>query len=156
MMPLKHFRAMADSYGADLCRWPGERRAGAQALLECSAAARAILDEARQLDQAIEAAGRVEAERLGRADEQDTALTRLRAVVGARIAAPAAARRPVYSFSVRLRDAVGGHLGWFGMTASGGIAVLAGLMIGSMDLTPPAQDNLLSMLEPAPIGALAE
>ena len=154
MMSLKRFRAMADSYGADLRRWPAERRTEAQALLDGSAQARAILDEARALDQAIEAAGRYEADRLGIAGEEDAALARLRAVVRARLAAPASPRRPA-ALGAWLQDAMVGQRSWFGM-AAGGIAVIAGLMIGSMDLTPPAQDNLLSMLEPAPIAVLAE
>ena len=88
MLTLRRFRTMADSYGADLLRWPDGARAEAQALLNASPAARALLDEARTLDHAIEAAGASEDAVLWELlTGQDAAMARLRSGVEARIAA---------------------------------------------------------------------
>ena len=95
MLTLRRFRTMADSYGADLLRWPDGARAEAQALLKASPAARALLDEARTLDDAIEAAGASEDAVLWEPDGQDAALARLRSGVEARIVA-SAERRPTF------------------------------------------------------------
>ena len=81
MLTLRRFRTMADSYGADLLRWPDGARAEAQALLKASPAARALLDEARTLDDAIEAAGASEDAVLWEPDGQDAAMARLRSGV---------------------------------------------------------------------------
>jgi len=53
---LAQFEALIDAYGAEARRWPADRRAGAEALLERSAAARALRADAARLDGLIAAA----------------------------------------------------------------------------------------------------
>ena len=55
MMPLARFAVLADSYGADLERWPQAVREPAREFLSVSAEARTLLEEARELDAAIAA-----------------------------------------------------------------------------------------------------
>jgi hypothetical protein len=42
-MTMEEFRSLLDAWGADAARWPGDRRAGAEALLARSAEARDLL-----------------------------------------------------------------------------------------------------------------
>ncbi len=53
---INDFAAALDRHGADPARWPQALRGRAPALLESSAQARALLDEARRLDAALDAA----------------------------------------------------------------------------------------------------
>ena len=71
------------SYGADLQRWPEEARRDAQALLDHSAEAGVLFDEARTLDQAIDQATIREDALLWPPGERDAALDRLRSGVEA-------------------------------------------------------------------------
>ena len=89
MLTLGRFRRLAASYGADLQRWPEEARRDAQALLDHSAEAGVLFDEARTLDQAIDQATIREDALLWPPGERDAALDRLRSGVEARLASPA-------------------------------------------------------------------
>lgn len=153
MLTLRRFTALAESYGAELLRWPPEARGEAAALLRSSAAARAILDEARVLDEAIAAAGRREDAALWRPGEQDAALARLRSGVAARIAA-SPRRRPTGRLAGWAPSSA--VLGWIGMAAGGGLVVAAGLFIGALSATAPTPDSVLTILQPAPIHILAD
>ncbi|HTU54163.1 MAG TPA: hypothetical protein VMF62_09350 [Acetobacteraceae bacterium] len=81
---------------------------------------------------------------------EDAALARLRARVAARIAAPperrfgalkAAIPRPLPSLP---------PFG-LGLAAGGGLAIMAGLLIGALYTAAPSSDSLLALLQPAPI-----
>jgi hypothetical protein len=160
MLTLARFTTLAESYGGDLRRWPEELRAGAEALLPTSPEARRLLAEARTLDAAIAAAQGQEDDELWQPGEEAAALARLRAGVGARIAAtearPAARRSVPRGWFARLPV----NLGWVGMATGGSFAVVAGLLIGATYATTPAlspaQGNVLAMLQPAPIAILAD
>jgi len=54
-MTIERFAALLDAYGADRGRWPEVERATALALLAEDARARALLAEARALDEALDA-----------------------------------------------------------------------------------------------------
>ncbi len=56
MIELRRFKALTDSYGADLHRWPEEARIDAAAFVRVSVQARVLLDAARALDEVIDAA----------------------------------------------------------------------------------------------------
>jgi len=51
---------LLDAYGADRSRWPEGERAGAWALIEANAAARALYDEVRALDRVLARASAIE------------------------------------------------------------------------------------------------
>jgi hypothetical protein len=158
MLTLRRFTAMADSYGADLQRWPDELRGEAEALLQVSAMARAHLEAALTLDRIIDAASADEDVRLWPAGEEGAALARLRSGVAARIAA-VPLRRPTsrrfqWALAIRERWRPGPELRWIGMATGGGFAIMAGLLLGSLYTTAPTSDTALSMLQPAPIHSL--
>lgn len=52
-MKLEHFAALLDAYGAEPSRWPEREREAVLALLAASAEARALRDQAAQLDTAL-------------------------------------------------------------------------------------------------------
>jgi hypothetical protein len=58
MLTLTQFKGLTNYYGADLKHWPMQMRGEAQALLVSSVPARALLAEARALEEALEAARR--------------------------------------------------------------------------------------------------
>ena len=163
MLTLRRFEALVDTYGADPHRWPQELRVDAQALLSTSPEARALLAEARALDDVIEAAGSSADSLRWPPGEQELALVRLRAGVAARIAAsappqparsrfawwPAAAGRRVGSPRLRL----------LGLATGGAFAIIVGLAIGSLYESanaPVPQGVLVSVLQPAALGILAD
>jgi hypothetical protein len=157
MLTLGRFKAMAESYGADLQRWPEEVRGEAEALLTGSPQARAVLDQARALDTAIEAAGARADAAFWRLGEQDAALVRLRSRVAARIAASAGYRPPRQQMSsARGQGGLWLQLGWLGMATGSGVAIAAGLLIGAMYASAPEPDSVLTMLQAAPIHILAD
>ena len=160
MLTLGRFKALADSYGADLRRWPDEARGEARALLNVSAEARALLDEALALDEAIDAASAGEDAVLWQPGGEDAALARLRSGVAARIAASTrrgAARQRFAGVPARGGDgALALYLRWAGMATGGGLAIMAGLLIGVMYASAPAPDGVLTLLEPAPLQILAD
>ncbi|HVY17841.1 MAG TPA: hypothetical protein VHB27_21660 [Rhodopila sp.] len=159
MLSLKRFTSLANSYGADPARWPAETRADAQALIAASAEARAVLSAARAEDVMIGAARRREEAMLWRPGEQDAALARLRSGVADRIAAspsprPGQARHGwgMVSDGSLLRM----QLGWFGLAASGGFAVAAGLLIGSLFSAAPNPTDLLAVFQATPIHIIVD
>ncbi|CAH2601974.1 conserved protein of unknown function [Rhodovastum atsumiense] len=164
MLSLERFRALAQSYGADLPRWPEEWRAGAAALLADSAEARQVLREARRLDALLLEAGQAEAAMGWSPAEEDAALARLRAVVAARIAAPPARRRhgawawsPVLAWPVPAggAGAMPASLRWAGMAFGGGAVLLLGFWVGWLQTAPPGPGGLAGLLQAAPFQALA-
>lgn len=157
MLTLRRFRAMAGSYGADLWRWPEAVRANARALLADEPEARAILEEARTLDEAIEAASAREDATTWQPGEAAAALARLRSGVDARIAAATPSRRRS-GWALAAAGPWGHalHLGWVGLATGGGFAIMAGLLIGALYGSVPEPDAVLMMLQPAPIHALVE
>ncbi|HUH84959.1 MAG TPA: hypothetical protein VLX85_10120 [Stellaceae bacterium] len=154
MLTFRRFRAMAASYGGDLRRWPEALRPQAEALRDASPEARALLDEALRLDDAIEKARTREDAALLPTDESGAALARLRSSVAAAIASSAPGdpknrrfARPL-AFSLSLR--------WVGMASGGAFAVTAGLFLGAIYATGPAPDAVQMLLQPAPIEFLVE
>ena len=77
-MKLSRFKALTDSYGAHLQKWPEQERASAEELLRTSAQARLLLDDARPLDEALERAGAKLDTAVGNATDAQAALDRLR------------------------------------------------------------------------------
>jgi hypothetical protein len=153
MLTLGRFKALAESYGADLRRWPEELRSEAQALLASSPEARACLGDARVLDEAISAASQREDAVRSPPGEADAALARLRSAVEARIAPRPAHRRPGRGGGRWLPSL---PLRWAGMATGGSLAILAGLLIGAMYSSGAAPDNVLTLLDPAPIQVLTD
>jgi hypothetical protein len=155
MLTLRRFRAMADSYGADLRRWPEEVREEARALLNASPEARALLGAAQALDDVIEGASRHETAARRERGGPDAALARLRSRVAARIAASADLRSG-WALPQAPGAAPSRRLRWAGIAAGSGLAIVAGLLIGALSAPAPASDTLLPMLQPAPIHFLAD
>lgn len=156
MLTLRRFRAMADSYGADLHRWPEEVRDAARMLLNGSAEARALLSAARALDEAIETAREREAATQGRRGMPDAALVRLRSRVAARIAASSRDRHSGGVLPQAIGWAISPYLRWAGIAAGSGLVITAGLLIGAMSAPTPSPDGLLLMLQAAPLQFLQD
>lgn len=158
MLTLKQFAAMLDSYGADPQRWPENLRAEAQALLDRSDEARRTLADAVALDDALRSAAAREEAELWQPGDQDAALARLRSGVAARIASTSY-QRPQRGSAWTLFDmrwVFSPRLAWVGVGASGSLAVVVGLLIGSAYSMPSTSDNLMTMLQPDPIQILAD
>jgi len=155
-MTPSRFGTLARSYGADLRRWPEGLRGEAEALLKDSLEARALFDEARALDDALSAVRAREDNRPAQRAMQDAALIRLRLGVDARIAALSADRRgmPMRAESGRWRDFLRPR--WLGLATSGGLAVMAGLFIGALDVPAASPDFVQMMLQPGPITIFTE
>jgi hypothetical protein len=136
MLTLAAFRRLAGTYGADLARWPEAQRAEAEALLTTSPAAREILQKAAALDTALDSLA------LPEPDAED--LARLRAGVAARLSAPV------------LRSRLPPLPRWSWLTAGASGAVAAGLMVGLLTATPPANTGLLSILQISAVPVLVE
>jgi hypothetical protein len=156
MLRLRQFRAMADSYGGDLQRWPQEMRREAQALLNVSPQARAFLEEARALDDAIATASARSDAAARRIGEDDAVLAKLRSGVAARIAVPMPRRQPAGWHHARalfrqVKEFISANLVWVGMATSGSLAVFAGFLFGTLYASPPASDLVLSILQPVHI-----
>jgi hypothetical protein len=160
MMTLKRFKALADSYGAELRRWPAEARGDAVALLHTSARARLALAEAQALDKTIEAASAQEDAMLRSPDDQSLALARLRSGVTGRLTA-SSKRQPTgrlfwWASSASPHWAMLANLGGVGMATGGGFAIVAGLLIGSMYSPAPTSQNVLAILQSVPLQILAD
>jgi len=149
MLTIRRFRVLAESYGADLQRWPQRSRAAAERLLTVSAQARRVFSEARILDAAI-----LEASTQNQVSpaEQCAALERLKSAVAIRLATSNAQRPHPSVFGWMPR--------WFREVAtprrfklaSGVCAVLvAGLVIGSLYTGAPATRSVLTFLQPDPL-----
>lgn len=172
MLTLERFKALLSSYGAKPQRWPEAERADAEALLRVSEAARLLLSEAQELDDAIEAASALGHATPGSGGEQEAALLRLRARVAARIEslendaprrqllsrAAAALRRVPATLRwapAVLRPAAYPRLGWLAL-AAGSLVIAAGLALGSLYGSAPPADNMLALLQPAPLSIFAD
>ncbi len=160
MLTLGQFAALADSFGAELQRWPDAVRDEAAALLQESPQARARLAKARMLDEAIMAAGAEADALLQPSGGPDAALVRLRAGVAARLGS-STARQPkrwrlAWVFAGMARLPLSTNLGWVGMATGSGFAIAAGLFIGSLYAPAPPSNNVLTMLQSAPIQMLAD
>jgi hypothetical protein len=149
MLTITRFQVLAESYGADLQRWPRESRAEAERLLAVSSEARRVLAEARILDAAIMQASAQD--QLSPA-EQSAALERLKSAVANRLATSNARRMGVSFF--------GWMSGWFhevatprrfGLASGVCATVIAGLVIGSLYTGAPITTSVLTFLQPDPI-----
>jgi hypothetical protein len=159
MMTLRRFQALADSFGANVQRWPEAERDAAWALLRTSPAAQAVLAVAKRLDSAIAAASAQEQADAWPPGEADAALARLQSWVGGRIAASEHRRPPArrgWPLAGRQAWAWFSPAGVAGVAASGAIAITAGLLIGALSTTEPTPNTLLAVLQPEPIHLLEE
>ena len=157
MLTLGRFRSMTESYGADLDRWPERARADARALLSVSAEARAMLEEARALDDLIETTHAQEDGFLWQPGEQDAALERLRAGVAARIGALAVRPRATDRLGWFRGEAAPVRLRWLGLATGGACAIICGLLIGGRYESAPASPGVLNqMLRPAVLEILPD
>ncbi len=117
-MTVEEFGALAAAWGADVARWPAERRTAAAALAAESPAAAALLVEAGRLDRAIAAARPV------------VAPTRAEALAG-RVATAIAAESAA-------RSARAGWRTWFLPATSLASAAVIGIGLGlAQPITPP-------------------
>lgn len=157
MMTLRRFRTLADSYGADLQRWPERLRTRARVLLDTSAEARVIMDRAGELDRAIAAARAERDARVWDGGRAAAALPRLRAGVAARIRPPVArgtaAPGAIGSAGARYRPQ---RARWVGLAAAAGFAVLAGLALGILYSPAAPPQDLTALLQPAPLQLLTD
>lgn len=149
MLTIKRFQVLAESYGADLQRWPQESRTEAERLLAVSSEARQALAAARILDAAILEASTQD--QLSPA-EQSAALERLKSAVASELATSNARHMGVSSFGWMPR--------WLhevttprGFRLASGVcaAVIAGLVIGSLYTGAPATKSVLTFLQPDPL-----
>lgn len=149
MLTIRRFQVLAESYGADLQRWPQQSRAEAQRLLTVSSEARRVLAAAQILDAAILEASTQD--QLSPA-EQSAALERLKSAVAIRVATSDARRTGASLF--------GWLPGWFhevatprrfGLASGVCAAVVAGLVVGSWYTGAPATTSVLTLLQPDPI-----
>lgn len=155
MMTLQRFTALADSYGADLARWPEEARGPARELLAISDEARALFDEARALDAALAVASARETRLHTPQDGADAALARLRAGVASRIAASPAAVEEAWGLR-RLLSFSPVSWNFAKMATAGGFAIAAGLLVGALSTAAPAPDILMATLQPTPLTIQAD
>lgn len=167
MMTPKRFRVLADSYGADLQRWPESLRAQARALLETSAQARAAIARARELDEVITAAYATREARLWRGESADATLQRLREHVTARIdpipsvgatpariaAAAPAQRIGFFRFSYRAHSP---RIRWLSLATAAGIAVVVGFVLGVLYSPATPSQDLTALMQPAPLQLLTD
>lgn len=154
MMTIRNFRTLADSYGGDISRWPERARLQARALCDSSAAAQEIIAKARDLDAAIAAAAAARRESVWAGDRPEAALVRLRNGVAARIsAAPARAAggAPIPTVPRGPR-----RLGWLGLATAASVAILAGVVLGVLYSQGASNQELLALLQPAPIQLLTD
>ncbi|MCL2452217.1 MAG: hypothetical protein FWD08_00970 [Alphaproteobacteria bacterium] len=160
MLTLERFTMLADSYGADLGRWPESLRDQAELLLANSSQAREILSEAGKLDEAMARASLREGAALWNPGDQDAALARLRSSVAAQISSSSTLRNQssaiTLTFLTEIRSVFAPRIGWIGIVGSSGFAVIAGLLIGFAYHSPSPSDGLLAMLQPTPIEILAD
>lgn len=154
MMTLKRFRTLADSYGADLRRWPERLRPQARTLIESSAEAQEIIAGARELDEAITAADSTRSERLWSGDRPEAALVRLRNSVTARIGPPAAAASAADAAPIRAARGAPGRVRWIGLATAASVAILAGVVLGIVYSPAASHQDLLALLQPGPIQLL--
>jgi len=154
-MKLSRFKALTDSYGAHVQKWPEEERTSAEELLRTSAQARLLLDDARMLDQALERAGAELDAAVGNTMDDQAALARLRAGVLARIS-----RTPTHHFAWPTRWVAWspgrGAIAFRGLplAVSGFLALTVGVLIGWLQAPRPMEVDVLVLLESAPLHLL--
>ncbi|MCB8881899.1 hypothetical protein ACELLULO517_16770 [Acidisoma cellulosilytica] len=159
MMTINRLKALSDSYGADLLRWPADERRDAEALLRVSADAQAILASAAETDALFDAMSRAEHAALWTEAEEAAAVARLRAGVSGHIARDGVARgqRRRWPGLVSLNHGfavVQANLGWLGLATSGGIAVAGGFLIGAISAPSGISEGVLSLLQTSPLHVL--
>jgi hypothetical protein len=153
MMTLKRFRTLADTYGADLQRWPESERTEALAMLDASAEAQAIIARARELDEAIMAARTARDARVWGTESPTRALHRLHARVSAHTHARAsAATGAAHRLGLHaVRRSPPHRMRWIGFATAAGLAVLAGLALGILYSPSAPPQDLTALLQPAPL-----
>ena len=158
MMTLRRFRKLAESYGADLHRWPKRLRAQALALLDVSSEAQALITRAGELDEAIGAASAAREARLWGGESADAALRRLHEKVSARTRrlAPTGAAVPGGIKSRAASRYRPQRVGWIGFATAAGLAVLAGLALGIFYTPSAPPQDLTALLQPAPLQVLTD
>lgn len=154
MMTFKRFRKLADSYGADLQRWPERLRPQAHALLESSAEAREIMAGAGELDEAIRAAGSARSVSLWSGDRPEVALVRLRNSVAARIGAAAPGASAAAGIATYPARGGPGRVRWIGLATVASVAIVAGVVLGIFYSPAAPHQDLLALLQPGPIQLL--
>lgn len=155
MMTLRRFKALADSYGADLQRWPERVRPKARALLDSSPEAQEIIARARELDEAIGAASAARSESLWSGDRPEAALVRLRNAVAAQIS-PANPATTSGRTSIRTVRTTPRRLGWISLATAASVAIVAGVALGIFYSQGASNQDLLALLQPSPIQLLAD
>ena len=117
-----------------------------------------MLDEARALDELIEATRVREDGLLWQPGEQDAALERLRSEVATRIAALPVRPPATNRFREWFRgEATPVRLRWLGLATCGACAVIGGLLIGGKyDPVPAAPGVLNQLLRPAGLEILLD
>lgn len=158
MVTLRRFAILAESYGADLARWPEETRADAERLVLSSVDARRILAAAELLDRSLDAASEAEDRALWHGTEADATLARLRIHVAGAIAAPAPPARRFGGdgwLSLGVGSATLGRLEWFGMATGGGLAVAGGLLLGYLTVSAGSTETVMTLLQPGPLHLFA-
>lgn len=158
MMTLRRFRILADSYGADLQRWPERQRGQARALLESSAEARSVIARARELDKTIVAAGAARDAQVWTGESANRALHRLQSGVSARTrSADSGAAAGAHVMELHARpDSARQRTGWLGLATAAGLAVLAGLALGIFYAPSSPPQDLMALLQPAPLQLLTD
>jgi hypothetical protein len=158
MMTIRRFRMLTDSYGADLQRWPESLRGQARDLLDSSAEARAVMNRARELDEALAAATNARDTRLWDGETADAALHRLRQSVSTRMrrSSPGGTAALAGTDTHPPNRHRPRHVGWVGFATAAGLAVLAGLTLGIL-YSPSAQPpDVTALLQPAPLQLLTD
>jgi hypothetical protein len=161
MMTLRRFRALTQSYGAQLPRWPQEEHAAAEELLRSSAEARALLAQEQSLDEAIAVATAHQNSKLRPQDEL-AAMARLRSGVAARIATQAVSKQPggLWSWLFGGEQQLGSlRRRRLGLATTGAVAIVAGLLVGGLygPAPAPAPVGLLTvLLQPSPLEILSD
>jgi hypothetical protein len=158
MMTLKRFRKLADSYGADLRRWPERLRPEARRLLESSAQARQIIGGAGELDDALIAAAAARSDSVWSGDDPEDALLRLRNGVAARIRTGGAPATAIAAGGIPIRTPRNAprRVGWISLATAASVAILAGLVLGIRYSPAAPQQDLLALLQPAPVQLLSD
>ena len=160
MMPLSRFAALAASYGGDIGRWPEACRDNARALAAASPEAGRLLAEAARLDTALLGAGKDASQSLMPPGTMDAALERLRQNVAARLPAKQPMRQASTAVPARLAAWLAPRLPVLprlaGLATAGGVAVMAGLLIGALTVSQPDGDALLALMQPSPLAIWAE
>lgn len=149
-MTMRRFRTLANSYGADLERWPEDEREPAQTLLAASEKARALVGSERSRDAVFASLARTVSDPADLGND-GAALVRLRTGVQSRLAAARPlGERPPGDVQIRARQIGAFRLRRtvFGILA-GSVAV-AGLLTGMLTPPIPTDAGFAILLQAAP------